>query len=715
MVITNQDAVSSSAYRQHYCRNTGSKLCDGSHDNGVTVLQTTVPTVSPCRGDRTVMSAIKLGGHLGLIELFNISSSVKTFLGPQKSYKFIYDQDTQESTLICSPFRLLESLDLSSAVGQLFNETIQAHHKVYKTGTTTLFFLVGVWSKAVLECLHHGVPVSLIVSGMQEGLNSCIEHVEALHIPLYNILGTKQNSFHRVSVVDGGSDNVSKTKSSNFSSSRDGNFGLECLGHIPKTLKYVQTTPPSKGNLHSQGSHMNKLSRSRHFSMPKTSSFQNSSQISSHSLEDLTQSLSHGNSEAMELVEKAGTLLHETAHELFVTKDLFQASRLNICFLRGVPEVISSVSFGYVTLLKQEYATVVRNLEGKPLKILLLDGDLTEIYRHLGFNKSANLKSVSGFGVNERRTWEDTWISTACQRIVEANINLILVRGDACPQLIMQCLNQNTLIITHVKPNILQAFSDCTGAEPVTYLTQISHYSIGCEVIAKLCPQWSPESSQTIAVNFHAHNINLVTVLVSCRLLPKMQIIEDQFWACTHRLHNALLDQKVFPGGGAVELFCLHYLRKLEGNLVNGGPHFCTPSWLSYSMVHYKSSIYQCLAKGWILYISTLLFNMGEYASEFEAMTFIQKELQNIGTSSSPSSYVFNEYSKKVELIDDEKLQMHHRKVTVYDDVNPKVEAWRSALHLVLTVLQSDAEIITGSTQKQVIEGESSSGNYVFL
>ncbi|XP_075716600.1 chaperonin-containing T-complex member BBS12 isoform X2 [Rhinoderma darwinii] len=662
-----------------------------------------------------MMAAMKLRGHLGLIELSNISSSVKTFLGPRKSYKFIYDQDTQESTLTCSSFRLLESLDLSSAVGQLFNETIQAHHKAYKTGTTTLFFLVGEWSKSVLECLHHGVPVSMIVSVMLEGLNSCIESIEALHIPLYNVLITKQNSSHWT-VADGRSSS-SNNENHCFDSSRGGKFGLE---HIPKTIKHIGITP-SNVNLHSQQRQMRKLSHSRYFSIPKISSLQNrSSQSSSHSLEDLTKSLSHGTWEAMDLLEKAATLLFENNQEISVTKDHFQASCLHICCLRGLPGVNSSATIGYVTLVKSEYATVVKNLEGKPLKVLLLDGELTEKYRHLGFNRATNLKLVSEFANNERRTSEDSWISTACRKIVQANINVILVRGDACPQLVMHCIHRNILIITHVKPNVLQAFSDCTNAESVAYLAQISHRSLALEVYAAICTQWGSESSQTIAMSLRAHKINLVTVMLSCRLVPKMQVMEDQFWTCSFKLHNALLDQKVFPGGGAVELFCLHHLRKLEKLLVpvssvQRGPPFYMSSWLSTTAVHYKASVYKFLAKGWIKYISTLLFNMGENSSELEAMTFIQNELKNIDACSSPSSYIFNDYSKNVVLADDLGLPMEHRQAVVYDNVVAKVEAWRSALHLVLTVLQSDAEIITGSaTQKPITEG-SVSGEYVFL
>lgn len=38
----------------------------------------------------------------------------------------------------------------------------------------------------------------------------------------------------------------------------------------------------------------------------------------------------------------------------------------------------------------------------------------------------------------------------------------------------------------------------------------------------------------------------------------------------------------------------------------------------------------------------------------------------------------------------------------VYDTVTPKIEAWRRALDLVLLVLQTDSEIITGLVHTQM-------------
>lgn len=104
--------------------------------------------------------------HTGLQQLSSFAKTGRTFLGPVKSSKFIVDEECHESVLISSTVRLLESLDLTSAVGQLLSEAIQAQNNTYRTGTSTLLFLVGAWSSAAEECLHLGVPISLIVSVM---------------------------------------------------------------------------------------------------------------------------------------------------------------------------------------------------------------------------------------------------------------------------------------------------------------------------------------------------------------------------------------------------------------------------------------------------------------------------------------------------------------------------------------------------------------------
>lgn len=113
--------------------------------------------------------------HVGLQQLTALAAVTHSFLGPNKNHKFIQDESTGESSLVCTCFRVLEHLDLTCSVGQLANETIQAHQKVFHSGAGCLLFMAGVWSRAALECLHRGISIPHIVSAMSEGLDICWE------------------------------------------------------------------------------------------------------------------------------------------------------------------------------------------------------------------------------------------------------------------------------------------------------------------------------------------------------------------------------------------------------------------------------------------------------------------------------------------------------------------------------------------------------------
>ncbi|NP_001093348.1 Bardet-Biedl syndrome 12 protein homolog [Xenopus laevis] len=669
-------------------------------------------------------------GHKGLQQLLSMATSVNSFLGPMKSYKFIFDQITHESILTSSSFRLLENLDLTSAIGQLLNETIQAHHKSYKTGTTTLFFMVGAWSSAVQECLHLGIPVSLIVSVMLDGLNSCIGHVHSLQVSL-------------VSQVTSDCTNI-KTNGinhSNYSASGDqGNCSSELENNPLPRVSNMRTASEFPVAFHKKplplctGTNLYKTQRrrlfhSRHLA-EDLSFFQDvperpqTTTLNNETLDGLAKGLAHGYQPVMNLVKNAVCLHCAEIKENSLDKSSFNISRLETCSLPGLSEEHTTVSFGYTTLVPTESAAVITHLNGKPLRILLVDGELTESHRHLGFDNPDNVKMVFEHAGNEKHNLEDSWISRAYEKIIQANINLILVRGDVCPFLLKQCIHRNILIVTQVKQNILQAFSECTGAEPVTYLTQINCCSVGNEAFVTLCTRANSiiEVSQKIVISITAKKLNLITATLSSRIPSTMQSIEDQFLTCAYRLHHALQEGNVFYGGGAIELLCIHHLQKLVQEssssfyAYDNAQFHCLSSWMTESATFYRAAIIGCLAKGWYKYISVLLCNMGGFLSELDAVTFIENELQNISHHSSPIDYVRDQYSKKDLFNDEMGISISHHSLPVYDNVTPKLEAWRRALHLVLTVLQTDAEVITNSaTQNQILMSETSNGEYLFL
>ncbi|XP_010141744.1 PREDICTED: Bardet-Biedl syndrome 12 protein [Buceros rhinoceros silvestris] len=531
--------------------------------------------------------AVNARRHLGLQQLSSLALAGRTLLGPMKSCKFIVDESTNQSTLICSAVRLIESLDLTSAAGQLLNETIQAQNKEFRTGTSTLLFLVGAWSSAVAECLQLNVPVSAIVSVMSEGLNSCCERVRCLQMSIHD----------------------------------------------------------------------------------------------------------------------------------------FNTAEIVTCCLLGLPESCSCVLPGFVTLVSPEQAAVIKRFEDKPLRILLVDGDLTEQYRHLGFNRPCNVRTV----LERPSLWEgragDSWLSSVLGTLISFEVNLVLVKGNVCENVMERCIANGILVVGSVTRDVLWAFREVTGAQPVTYLTQLNASGVGSGAqveLWKACDGRAMDLGQLVPIRIKARGIPLLTAVLTTAVASKVQLIEDQFWTLVYRLHHALNDEKVFLGGGAVEFLCLSHIQMLAEQPLEpankNSMNECLRPWLAASAAEYRSVVLRALAGGWKQYLSVVMCNSTKAASELEACALVDHHLQKAAEcGGSPSAYVLEEFRRGDLLRDGSGPSAGHGGgLKVYDNVMAKTEAWRRALDLVLLVLQTDAEIITGPKRNQLLNSHVSS-EFMFL
>ncbi|XP_060005288.1 Bardet-Biedl syndrome 12 protein-like [Lagenorhynchus albirostris] len=702
--------------------------------------------------------------HVGLQQLSSFAETGRTFLGPVKSPKFIIGEECHESVLISSTVRLLESLDLTSAVGQLLREAVQAQNNTYRTGTSTLLFLVGAWSSAAEECLHLGVPISLIVSVMSEGLNSCIEEVVSLQVPVHNVFDRMVNTktfsgpeTFSVGVcpflhIPSGTGLIQKerdlkdvasqslaiyslsgrpVKSPQLFRSQDKVEADENTSQTPQTLKnsLLADTRCRKSVLtHSR--HFSRTGNNQWISKPDGVLEQLSAATpKTYRCDDLVEleaGLSHGGHSSMKLVDEAVRLQYQNAgmqQGSCTVPFLFDISRIFTCCLPGFPETFSCVCPGYITVVSISSAALIKELQNQPIRVVLVEGDLTENYRHLGFNKSASIKTVSESLKFQQDGSEELWTDHVLQVLIKFNVNLVLAQGNVSERLIEKCTDSKRLVIGSMNGNVMQAFAEASGAAQVTYITQVNENCVGsgvCVTTWRSIPFDAADEINRMAIMLKTEGINLVTVVLTSPVTAQVQTKEDTFWTCAYRLYHALKEQKVFLGGGAVEFLCLSHLQILAEQSVNKGNQGCsgwlhnTSSWLASSVPQYRPTVLKLLANGWRRYLSTLLCNTASYSSEFEAGTFIQHHLQNATDSGSPSSYVLNEYSKLNSGILNsdisDKLEQIPR---VYDVVTPKTEAWRRALDLVLLVLQTDSEIITGLEQTQINSQESE--GFLFL
>ncbi|XP_005069753.1 Bardet-Biedl syndrome 12 protein [Mesocricetus auratus] len=676
--------------------------------------------------------------HVGLQQLSSFAQTGRSFLGPVKATKFITDSECHESVLISSTVRLLEGLDLTCAVGQLLNEAVQAQNGTYRIGTSTLLFLVGAWSRAVEECLHLGVPTPVIVSVMTEGLTSCIEAVVPLQVPVYNVFDHMDStSIVDVSLCPFPSDPGLLKEKRDFKDAISQLLSTYSLsGRHAESPKFFRTqakveteknTPQALQNGLSTDSFCRKsaLTHSRHFSRTDNSHWINRPDgfleqcgltprtSRCNDLVELAVGLSHGDHSSMTLAEAAVRLQWQSVslrQANSKTPFMFDMSRILTCCLPGLPETSSCVSLGYVTVVPMSSIALIKELQGQPFRVILIEGDLTESYRHLGFNKSVNIKTKLDSGKLPEDSAEELWTTSVLQVLIQFDVNLILVQGNVSEHLTERCMQSKRLVIGSVNGSVLQAFAEATRAVPVAYVTQVNEDCVGSQVSVTV---WtSPHDinrANRMAIMLKTEGINLITAVLTSPVSTQMETKKDRFWSCVYRLYHALKEEKVFLGGGAVEFLCLSHLQILAEQSLNKENRACSgwlpdsSSWMASSLSVYRPTVLKCLASGWHEYLSAVMFNTATHPSAVEASTFIQHHVQNATNSGSPSSYILSRCSKLSSGLFHSSISDNLEVVQkVYDTVTPKTEAWRRALDLVLLVLQTDSEIITGLAHTQI-------------
>ncbi|NXC67400.1 BBS12 protein, partial [Anhinga anhinga] len=702
--------------------------------------------------------------HIGLQQLASLALAGRTLLGPMKSCKFIVDESTNQSTLICSAVRLIESLDLTSAAGQLLNETIQAQDKEFKTGMSTLLFLTGAWSNAVLECLQQNVPVSAIVSVMSEGLNSCCERVQCLQISIHDVnkelcsSSVRPNTFKN-ETCQIGRDSLLNPQSflslqkdisapeevipinscsyqedyCDFNKCQASSLaGCGSIASLVKPLGNKSSSVISGSGVIASSCNKPKLTHSRYFSTLGKSHFssrqgnfqgylsgQSADPCECYGLGHLAMTLSHGNQASMKLLQSI--VAYQQRAERGGSSQ-FNIAEIVTCCLLGLPESYSCVSPGFVTLLSPEQAKVIKRFEDKPLRILLMDGDLTEQYRHLGFNRPRNVRTILEHPSLQEGRAGDLWLSSMLDILISFEVDLVLVKGTVCANLMERCIANSILVVGSVTRDVLCAFGEATSAQPVTYLTQLNAACVGSGArveLWKACDGRAMDLGELVPVRIKARGIPLLTAVLTTTVASKMQLVEDCFWTSVYRLHHALIDGKVFLGGGAVELLCLSHIQMLAEQPLQPAnkdavKEFQSP-WLAASATECKSVVLQALASGWKQYLSVVMCNTAKAASELEACTSVEHHLKKAADCGSPSAYILEEF-RRGDLLKGGSgpFADHGEDLKVYDNVTAKTEAWRRALDLVLLVLQTDAEIITGPKRNQLLNSHLSS-EFMFL
>ncbi|CAL9706516.1 unnamed protein product [Knipowitschia caucasica] len=568
--------------------------------------------------------------HVGLQKLVALSGITTAFLGPSKTYKIIQDDVTGESTLVSSCHRLLQNLELTCAVGQLVYETVEAHHTRYKTGSGCLLFMAGAWARAALECLHRGIPIVHIISAMSEGMDLCLSVCKQCRIPPIE-LDPKQTT----------------------------------PTNVKDSTKRRPVSVSTKTHI--------KLKLSRHFQEPELKKATPNSNSAEPRLANIARTLSHGHSETMDLVVKASLIQDK--------QDLpFDIDKISTCLLPGSSESRACVLPGCVVSVCPEKAVISRHLQGRDLKVALINGDLTPAYRHLGYNKPKGLQRVADSLSSDNAT--DEWLERVVRLLLDLDVNILLISGIADGALKNQFWKHHILVVEKMRLSVLKTFTLSTGAILVSYATQLNSRCVKSGVSVNVWKDGSNFATCETLLNISTDTKSgLATVVLTSWVEGKLPCEEDAFWACAYRLHWALKDAFLLPGVGGTELLCIRQLQEQAGVYANS----CKPV----PLMNPRSAagpdrgvVLQLMAEGLMDFVSGVMVNTGEF-SKVEARTVAVERLRG-----------WDGRVNRAEMNGDHESR-------ICDNLSVKQEAWRTALDLVFLVLQTDAEIITGVGQER--------------
>ncbi|KAM7389049.1 hypothetical protein PAMP_023047 [Pampus punctatissimus] len=626
---------------------------------------------------------IKQQQHVGLQKLSALAGITHSYLGPIKRYKFIQDATSRESTLAGSCLRAFENLELTCAVGQLVYETIQAHQKVYHTGSGCLLFLAGAWSRAALECLQRGISVSHIISAMSEGIDICLDVCRKCSVSTDG-LGVAPSA-------------TSKRTSGLLLSQKP-------IAEASQEPSNLQWTTKVGHTFNTSG--QRKIKLSRHFCETKSEDVSTATQAHRPKLPDIAhiaEGLSHGCVEAMHLAVEASQM-QSKSNEQPISRSTFDVTKVMTCVLPGLPEKHACVLPGCVVLLHAEQAAVAHHLKEQHVKVALINGDLSDTYHHLGFKRPTGIQRVCDQSDLSNLSKDEEWLEKVMTLLLNLEVNLILVNGLATEKVIQRCCRHHILVVEKVKVSVLKVFANATGAVPVTYTSQLTKHCVGAGIKVVI---WrglrSNERKSLTAVSISTSgNTALVSVILTSCVDGKLQALEDQFWACAYRLHHALKDEALLPGAGVTEMLCIRQIKKQAEQHVKHCRDRNADSSVKQTKAGtaanpYRAEVLHLMTEGLIDYISTVMVNTGGI-SKVKARTAVSQQLQDCNGSLDIAAK-FSQLSLEGETEDgavsSAKKSGEAAAVKIYDNLCVKQEAWRKALDLVFLVLQTDAEVIT--------------------
>ncbi|XP_063421334.1 Bardet-Biedl syndrome 12 protein-like isoform X3 [Mytilus trossulus] len=309
----------------------------------------------------------------------------------------------------------------------------------------------------------------------------------------------------------------------------------------------------------------------------------------------------------------------------------------NICIEGPLSQTPITVP-GIVVKARTEFLDIVTKYDQTSIKTVIVNGDITYNYKHIGYKKTLSTKQV----LSDRVTGSEEnieWLNTIEDILKLYSIRCLIVKGSVCNEVIDLCLNRNVIVLDGVNYRTLQGLANQFDICMVTYLTDVTEANVCSLLVTQYCHDWMLKPCNHVILKADVMVNNLNTIVLSHPSKNGCDLLEQEFEQCINVLSSALSSGYVLPGYAKTEEITAQYLTEIGQEQ---------------SSDIYLSVVCEEVAAGFQEFVWT-----------------VQRNVQDI-----PSQ---------------EKI--------IVDDYKTKLSAWKTSLNTAMTIFHTDSYIINDHNQ----------------
>lgn len=231
-----------------------------------------------------------------------------------------------------------------------------------------------------------------------------------------------------------------------------------------------------------------------------------------------------------------------------------------ICIEGPLSQTPITVS-GIVVKARTEVLDIVTKYDQTTINTVIINGDMSYNYKHIGYKKTLPSKQVLSdrvTGIEDQRNIE--WLNTIEEILKMYSIHCLIVKGSVCNEVIDLCLKENIIVLDGVYYRTLQDIANQFDICMMAYLTDVTDANV-CNLLVKpYCDDWMLKPCNHVIIKGDVMVDNFKTIVLCHPSKNGCDLLEQEFQRCINVLSSAMSSGCVLPGYAKTEEIIAQYL-----------------------------------------------------------------------------------------------------------------------------------------------------------